>query len=82
MRPRAQDHVRVIGRHVGGYPETLTQSSADSGTIHAVWISALPLGVTAAPGVRWYARRIATAGTGPETLPVDTSARLVISRTT
>ncbi len=42
--------------------------------INAVWISAILHGVTAAPGARWYARRIAKFGECPETMPVEAPA--------
>jgi NhaP-type Na+/H+ or K+/H+ antiporter len=43
--------------------------------INAVWISALLHGLSAMPGAKWYARRIARMGDCPETQPVETSAK-------
>lgn len=43
--------------------------------INAVWISALLHGLTAMPGAKWYAGRIARMGDCPETQPIETSAK-------
>ena len=39
--------------------------------VNAVWISALLHGITAAPGARWYAAKVAGMGDCPETLTVE-----------
>lgn len=41
--------------------------------INAVWISAVLHGLTAAPGARWYARRVRSTGARAEMEPVDAS---------
>lgn len=43
--------------------------------INAVWISALLHGLSAMPGARWYAGRVARMGDSAETEPVDASAK-------
>lgn len=48
--------------------------------INAVWISAILHGVSAAPGARWYAARIAAKGTCPEMKPIDESAKPIVTR--
>jgi NhaP-type Na+/H+ or K+/H+ antiporter len=48
--------------------------------INAVWISALLHGLSAAPGARWYAARIAAKGTCPEMKPIEASAKPIITR--
>ncbi len=42
--------------------------------VNAVWISALLHGVSAAPGARWYAKRVAAMGNCPETAKIASSA--------
>ncbi len=39
--------------------------------VNAVWISALLHGLTAAPGARWYARRVSDMGESAEMMPVE-----------
>jgi len=41
--------------------------------VNAVWISAVLHGLTAAPGAKWYARRLQRAGDCAEKLPVEAS---------
>ena len=48
--------------------------------INAVWISALLHGITAAPGARWYAGKLAAMGPGAENMPVETSAKPLKTR--
>lgn len=43
--------------------------------INAVWISAVLHGLSAMPGAKWYARRVARMGDCPETEPVEKSAK-------
>ena len=47
--------------------------------INTVWISALLHGVSAAPGARWYARRVAAMGACAESAPIDASARRLMT---
>ncbi|MEE8531789.1 MAG: cation:proton antiporter, partial [Hyphomicrobium sp.] len=48
--------------------------------INAVWISAVLHGLSAAPGARWYAARIAAKGACPEMKAVEVSAKPVVTR--
>lgn len=48
--------------------------------INTVWISALLHGLSAAPGARWYAAKIAAKGTCPEMKPIEASAKPIITR--
>lgn len=48
--------------------------------VNAVWISALLHGVTALPGAKWYAAKVATMGDCAEMRPVETSAKPLITR--
>ncbi len=48
--------------------------------VNAVWISALLHGATAAPGARWYGRRIAALSSAPEMRDIAQSAKPLISR--
>ncbi len=41
--------------------------------VNTVWISAVLHGLTAAPGAKWYARRLQRAGKGAEHMPVEAS---------
>ncbi|MEX3010055.1 cation:proton antiporter [Hoeflea sp. TYP-13] len=43
--------------------------------VNAVWISALLHGLSAAPGARWYARKVAGMGECAEMEPVEASAK-------
>ncbi len=43
--------------------------------VNAVWISALLHGISAVPGARWYAGRVAAMGDCPEAAEIDTSAK-------
>lgn len=49
--------------------------------INAVWISALLHGLSAVPGAKWYAARIARMGDCPETMAVTASAKPLATRT-
>lgn len=48
--------------------------------INAVWISAVLHGLSAVPGAKWYAGRVAKMGDCPETMPVDSSAKPLITK--
>lgn len=48
--------------------------------VNAVWISAVLHGLSAAPGARWYAARIAAKGVCPEMKPIEESAKPIITR--
>ncbi len=41
--------------------------------VNAVWISAVLHGLTAAPGAKWYARKLRRSGEGAEHMPVEAS---------
>ncbi|AXI46678.1 sodium:potassium antiporter [Sulfitobacter sp. SK012] len=43
--------------------------------VNTVWISAVLHGISAAPGARWYGRKIAVMGECPETQPIDDRKR-------
>ncbi len=45
--------------------------------VNTVWISALLHGVTAAPGAKWYGRKVAHMGSCPETQPIEDRVRPV-----
>lgn len=49
--------------------------------INAVWISALLHGLSAVPGANWYAARVKRMGDCAETMPIETSAKPVPTRT-
>ena len=48
--------------------------------VNAVWISALLHGLSAQPGAKWYAARIKKSGDCPETRPIKSSAKPLITR--
>jgi len=48
--------------------------------VNAVWISALLHGVSAAPAAKWYGKRIAALGGGPEMMAVEVSAKPLVTR--
>jgi sodium/hydrogen antiporter len=48
--------------------------------INAVWISAVLHGISAAPGARWYAARVARMGACAETEPVEASAKPLVTK--
>ena len=50
--------------------------------VNAVWISALLHGVSAVPGAKWYAGRIAVKGECAETMRVEVSAKPLVTRAT
>lgn len=47
--------------------------------VNAVWISALLHGLSAAPGSKWYGARIQKMGECAETMPIDESAKPMIT---
>ena len=48
--------------------------------INAVWISALLHGLSAQPGAKWYAARVAAMGDCAETKPIETSAKPLVTK--
>ena len=48
--------------------------------INTVWVSALLHGVSAMPGARWYAGRIARMGDCAETQPITASAKPLMTK--
>ena len=48
--------------------------------VNTVWISALLHGLSASPGAKWYAARIKKLGDCPETKPIKSSAKPLITR--
>ena len=48
--------------------------------VNAVWISALLHGLSAMPGARWYAARVAKMGACAEAEPIETSARPLVTK--
>jgi NhaP-type Na+/H+ or K+/H+ antiporter len=65
----------VVGQSEHQYSELIMTIA-----INTVWISALLHGLSAAPGARWYAARIAARGVCPEVRPVDISAKPLVTR--
>ena len=65
----------VVGQSEHQYSEVILVIA-----INAVWMSALLHGVSAAPGARWYAARIAVRGACPEMKPVEVSAKPIVTR--
>lgn len=65
----------VVGQSVHQYSETILVIA-----INTVWISALLHGVSAAPGARWYAAKIVAKGACPEIIPVEVSAKPIVTR--
>ena len=65
----------VVGQSARQYPEAVLIVA-----INAVWISAVLHGLSAAPGARWYAARIAAKGACPEMVLVDVSENPIITR--
>ena len=65
----------VVGQSEHQYSEAILDVA-----INAVWISALLHGLSAAPGARWYASRIAAKGKCPEMKPIEVSAKPIITR--
>ena len=65
----------VVGQSEHQYSEAILDVA-----INAVWISALLHGLSAAPGARWYASRIAAKGMCPEMKSVEVSAKPIITR--
>ncbi len=49
--------------------------------VNAVWISALLHGISAAPAAKWYGKRVAAMGDGPEMMAIETSAKPLVTRT-
>ena len=47
--------------------------------VNAVWISALLHGLSAVPGAKWYARRVAAMGDCAETTPIEMSAKPLVT---
>lgn len=43
--------------------------------VNAVWISALLHGLSAVPGAKWYAAKVAAMGDCPESMPVESPAK-------
>jgi len=50
--------------------------------VNAVWMSALLHGLSAVPGSKWYAAKIAAQGECAETVPVESSAKPLMTRAT
>ena len=48
--------------------------------VNAVWISALLHGLSAVPGAGWYAARVGEMGECAETMPIDESAKPLVTR--
>lgn len=48
--------------------------------INAVWISAVLHGISAVPGAKWYAARVARMGDCAEIEPVEASAKPLASK--
>lgn len=49
--------------------------------VNAVWISALLHGLSAAPGARWYGRKVAQMGDCAESQSIENSAKPIITKT-
>lgn len=47
--------------------------------VNTIWISALLHGVIAAPGARWYRRKVAAMAPCAETQPIETSAKPLVT---